>query len=170
MQVVYSVTGHRPNKLYNAYPEREGYKLLVSYAEYVLKQHKEEIDVVLTGMALGWDIAIAETCRNLGIKFVACIPFPTQYNNWPRRTQQFYMNIIKSAYHQVCVSEGEYSPLKMQIRNEYMVNYSKRQLALWNGTSGGTANCVKYAEKKRIEVINCWEGYVAGLNFIGVKL
>jgi hypothetical protein len=30
-------------------------------------------------------------------------------------------------------------------------------LAYWDGSSGGTANCIKYAEKKKKPIINLFE-------------
>jgi uncharacterized phage-like protein YoqJ len=44
----------------------------------------------------------------------------------------------------------------MQKRNEYMVDNSDIVIAVWDGSKGGTYNCVKYAEKlgKKIIVIN----------------
>ena len=32
-------------------------------------------------------------------------------------------------------------------------------LALWDGTSGGTENCIKYALKKSCVIINLWDEY-----------
>lgn len=44
------------------------------------------------------------------------------------------------------VTNEEYAPYLMQKRNEYMVDLSDKVIAVWNGKSGGTANCVKYAK------------------------
>ena len=41
-----------------------------------------------------------------------------------------------------------YHPAKMQKRNEFMVDNCDILIALWNGTSGGTKNCINYAKKK----------------------
>ena len=41
----------------------------------------------------------------------------------------------------------------MQKRNEYMVDLADRVIAVWDGSKGGTANCVKYAEKVGKEII-----------------
>ena len=41
----------------------------------------------------------------------------------------------------------------MQRRNEYMVDKADTLIAVWNGTSGGTANCVKYAKKKGVDIV-----------------
>jgi len=50
-------------------------------------------------------------------------------------------------------TEDRYYPAKMQKRNEYMVDNSNIVIAVWDGTKGGTYNCVKYAEKLGKEVI-----------------
>ena len=41
----------------------------------------------------------------------------------------------------------------MQKRNEYMVDLADKVIAVWNGSTGGTYNCVKYAEKCGKEII-----------------
>jgi uncharacterized phage-like protein YoqJ len=35
----------------------------------------------------------------------------------------------------------------MQDRNIWMVDHCDALIAVWDGTSGGTANCVRYAQK-----------------------
>ena len=40
-----------------------------------------------------------------------------------------------------------------------MVDRSDSIVALWNGTSGGTKNCIDYAEKKGKPIINLWERF-----------
>ena len=57
----------------------------------------------------------------------------------------------------VFVSEPGYAAWKMQVRNKWMVDNSDLVLALWNGTDGGTANCVRYAEKVGKPITNLWE-------------
>ena len=44
----------------------------------------------------------------------------------------------------------------MQKRNEWIVDNSLRLLALWDGSKGGTANCVTYARYGRREIKNVW--------------
>lgn len=41
----------------------------------------------------------------------------------------------------------------MQKRNEYMVNLADKVIAVWGGSSGGTANCVRYAKSVGKEII-----------------
>ena len=60
--------------------------------------------------------------------------------------------MLKRAKSVVFVSEPPYSAEKMQIRNRYMVDWlgdsTGLLIAVWDGSPGGTANCVNYAKLK----------------------
>jgi hypothetical protein len=30
-------------------------------------------------------------------------------------------------------------------------------IALWDGSTGGTRNCIDYAQRKQIEIVNAWQ-------------
>lgn len=152
---IISVTGHRPNKLggYNNFDK------LVWFAECELKLIFPA--GVITGMALGWDQAIAQAALNLNIPFLAAVPFQGQESIWPEQSKKFYRELLSKAASVEIISEGFYSSDKMQIRNKWMVDNSMKLLALWNGSSGGTANCVAYAKSKHKPIINCWDNWLA---------
>ena len=40
-----------------------------------------------------------------------------------------------------------------------MVDNADVILALWNGTGGGTGNCIGYAEKQGKRIINLWDSF-----------
>ena len=132
---IMAVTGHRPEKV-GGYSD-EASKRLTTFAEEMLKFYKPE--AVITGMALGWDQAVAEACRQLNIPFIAAIPFKGQESKWPRESQVHYRELLSCAKEVVEVCQPGYAAWKMQRRNEWMVCRATRVLALWNGTSGGTA-------------------------------
>jgi uncharacterized phage-like protein YoqJ len=113
-------------------------------------------DAVLSGMALGWDTAVALVAIELGIPLIACLPFAGQESRWPEPSRKQYAEILAKASRIVIVSEGGYSSLKMQIRNQYMVDNSDELVALWDGSAGGTWNCIQYAESKRKTYINLY--------------
>lgn len=150
--MILSVTGHRPDKL-GGYSTESYRKLLAVATDQLSKIMPEK---VLTGMALGWDTAIAEACFNLGIPFTACIPFRGQEKLWPQQSQDKYANLVSNAAEVVIVSSGGYSASKMNKRNRYMVDNSDKVLALWDGSQGGTGNCVAYATMKNKTIINCY--------------
>jgi len=151
-------TGHRPNKL-SGYSE-EAFDKLVTIAKNWLSPRKDQIQKVISGMALGWDMALATASSLLEIPCIDAVPFKGQELRWPPQSQDFYRSLLLKAFQVVYVSPGGYSAQKMQTRNEWMVDNSTILLALWNGdTFGGTYNCVKYAKGKRREIVNLWDKY-----------
>ena len=163
-------TGHRPKKLggYGAHIHTR----LVALAEAALR-HYRAIDIadclllhvhqpehVISGMALGWDQALAQAAVNQGIPFTAAIPFVGQESRWPEESQQRYHELLSLAHSTITLDQGPYSAKLMQERNEYMVNKSTHVLALWNHTPGGTGNCVAYAQSVEKPIINLWQSWI----------
>lgn len=151
-------TGHRPKYIWigsrNAYNE-EVYRRLVDLAEaYLLR---EMPDVVISGMALGWDMALAEAALSLNIRVWAYVPFPGQECKWPAESQRKYRKMLEEVEKVWMVSEGRYSPRKMHIRDEAMVDDCTQVVALYNGDPDtGTGHTVAYAEKVGRPVRNLW--------------
>lgn len=141
--MILSFTGHRPDKLGGYGPSRIRDGVLVEMLK-LLRELKPEY--AISGMALGVDQWAARCCVHLGIPFVAAIPFGGQELLWPKTSQEAYHRLLKQArsVKVVCGDEIDRVPA-MQVRNEWMVDNSDLLLAVWDGSSGGTANCVKYA-------------------------
>lgn len=120
---------------------------------------------VVSGMALGWDMALAETAVREGIPLVAAIPFEGQECRWSADQQARFWRLREAAAEVVVVCEGGFSPAKMQRRNEYMVDSADLVLALWSGKPGGTGNCVRYAESVGARIVNVYSSFArhAGL-------
>lgn len=148
-------TGHRPNKL-GGYGMAAGVKLF-NLAYDWLAENKP--DKVISGMALGWDYALAAAAFDLDIPFIAAVPFEGQESMWPKESQDNYKILLRAAEKVVHVCEAGYAPWKMQARNQWMVDNSDTVLALWDGSKGGTGNCVIYANKVGKPIINLWEDY-----------
>jgi len=144
--MIAAVTGHRPTKT-GGYSKAARDKL-IDFAIQTLQEHLP--DYIVTGMALGWDQAIAQACVSLSIPFEAAIPFRGQESIWPYDSQEHYNHLLDCAQKVTVVSEGTFTAQKMQIRNEYMVHQAASQpggklLTLWDGSPGGTKNCIQYA-------------------------
>ena len=141
-------TGHRPDKL-------GGYRTpnVVSDAIGALLQQyleRERPEEVITGMALGFDQMLAWTCLEMGIPFAAYIPCDNFDSRWPEQSRETFRHLMEHAARIVRVSPGEpYHPTLMQRRNARMVDDADKVIALWNGTTGGTANCIRYANSVR---------------------
>lgn len=159
-----SVTGHRPTKL-GGYGSIAHYNLVAIMCDYIDRLDKPTRDelIIYTGMALGWDTAVAHACAIRSVKFIACIPFKGQESMWPKESQDTYNTLLTSAYKIVVVSEGGYSAAKMQIRNQYMVDNTESVIAMWDGSPGGTANCITYAAANKKRTLNLINQYLLSL-------
>ena len=146
-------TGHRPNKL-GGYTRDVRTRLLNTAIKSL--EHLQPTKLI-SGMALGWDQALARACVELNIPFIAAVPFAGQETVWPAASQREYHELCEAASDLIIVSPGGYSAAKMQIRNEWMVDHCDRVLALWDGSSGGTRNCIGYAKTVNKPISNAWK-------------
>lgn len=156
--MILGVTGHRPANLFSSNPYSESnFESLTLFAQSHLIDIKP--DTVITGMAQGWDQAVAKACVDLSIPFWAYVPFDGQESSWPYQAKDRYLALLGQADKVRIVSPNvPYSPRLMQIRNEAIVDDSDTLLALFDGVeSGGTFNCVRYARETNTHVKNVWK-------------
>lgn len=150
------VTGHRPDKLFGYSMLDERYiELKKKFKEILIENHCTE---AITGMALGADmffaLAVLELKRkNMDIKLHCAVPCKNYNSKWTDAFKRMYDAILEQADQVTVVTNKEYAPYLMQKRNEYMVDHADKVIAVWDGSKGGTYNCVKYAEKQDKEII-----------------
>lgn len=150
------ITGHRPDKIDGDYtctsPRWDA-------LYYWFHGQFEELapDEVVSGLALGVDQLAVECAMDMGIRVTAAIPFEGQQARWPPKSRADYaamlMRVTDTGGRIVVVSPGGYAAWKLHARNQWIVNGVDRMLAVWDGTSGGTGECVKYAAAQRKPVI-----------------
>ena len=151
--MILGFTGHRPASLPGNYSDRTN-RALLNTADFILAQYKPT--KVISGMALGWDTAVAQCAINRGIGLVAAVPFKSQSSRWPQTSQNRYQELLNQADRIEMISSGNYSSQAMQLRNQWIVNYCDRLIALWYLEKGGTKNCVDYALAINRATFNCW--------------
>lgn len=149
-------TGHRPDKL-GGYTSTVAHECMLLALNWLIEH--PEVKKVISGGALGWDQALAKAARAHGVPYVMALPFPGFEDRWPVESKNVLYGLMHDAVEVVFVCDAGYAGWKMQKRNEWMVDNSDLVLALWNGTTGGTSNCVKYAEKKQKPIVNLWDKY-----------
>lgn len=175
-------TGHRPNAkgmggydLSSNRNEEIIKSISMSIMNLMYNENKNERCFnFICGGALGVDQIAFELSNNLknftttdyNITTEIAIPFKKQPNAWlgkvdrDRYNQQCevadkltYVDTLDN-YKVNGYIEGEYYPLKMQKRNEYMVDNCDILIAVWNGDKkGGTWNCIKYAQQLKKKII-----------------
>lgn len=159
--MIISFTGHRPNKLWGYNLHQKKYRdLFRSLYTIVMSEWKHEGDLLLvSGMALGVDQVAAmlgiwlRDQKHLNVQVEAAVPCIGQDNKWPQQSRDQYQDILSKCNIRTIVYNGTYNYRCMQQRNEYMVNKADVLIAVWDGSSGGTGNCVHYAEQKGVKII-----------------
>lgn len=161
-------TGHRPNKL-GGYDHINPIFAERTIACLTKLQAEEPITVAYNGLALGYDQLALTICLNMGIPVIGCIPILGQDSRWPIKSRTHYQKLLTQVetvkIYEEIYSDTEYWRAKrargtsfyhlMQIRNEYMVDNADVVIGCWDGTTGGTYNCLMYAKnlgKRRINV------------------
>lgn len=149
--MIMCVTGHRPDKLYGYDISDIRYLFLKQNIKKILIDKK--ISEGITGMALGADTIFALSIIELkdegyNIKLHCAIPCLKHTCKWNKESISMYNYILSRADKKIIVSNTNYNNFVMQKRNEYMVDNSDEILAIYNGSYGGTKNCIDYAIKK----------------------
>jgi len=154
--MILGVTGHRPLRLalrHDQQPTLDRFALHTLAESFVSSPRVK----VITGMAQGWDQAIARAAAGMSIPYIAAIPFEGFEEEWPEDAQSEYRALLAGAAEVKLVSTGKYHPKKMSARNRWIVDNSTALLALWDGyDNGGTAHCVRYARERGVRVRNVW--------------
>jgi uncharacterized phage-like protein YoqJ len=153
--VILAATGHRPDKL-GGYDSATDDKLR-GLAALFFRQLHQAPDAVISGMALGWDMAWAEAAIAADIPVIAAVPFDGQESRWPLASQDRHGRILLRCREVVTVSRGGYSAENMQRRNRWMVDRADWLVALWDGSPSGTGNCVRYAQAAGKPIYNLWQ-------------
>jgi uncharacterized phage-like protein YoqJ len=141
------VTGHRPEKITDW--QYVGHQLALAFHDY-------DANVVIQGCAAGVDMLAARVAFHEHIPFWSIRPWA---GHKPRKAdeQDYAKMLANSAYvHDVSDQETYPGAWIYQKRNEWMVDNGDIGVAVWDGSPGGTANCVKYAlaQEKRLWNIN----------------
>lgn len=155
--VTICATGHRPDKLFGYNLHIPKYKSMIQLVEDTLI--KENCNAVWTGMALGFDTIVAIAVLRLkksgyNIDLNCAIPCQNSTAKWVNKEDIARFNdIIRMADHSIVVSDMPYQQYLLQVRNQYMVDHCDKVLALWDGSPGGTLNCINYAKKVKKPII-----------------
>jgi uncharacterized phage-like protein YoqJ len=157
-------TGHRPNKLGGYTVRVERMQEAIAYA-WLSDNHPE---IVISGMALGWDQALARAAIARNVRVIAALPFENHHSIWPHWQIEKYTDLLSKCYEVKIVCNGGYEKWKMQKRNEWMVDNCDLVLALWDGSTGGTNNCIQYAISKQRKYVNLWDKWNAASDSIQV--
>lgn len=164
-------TGHRPSRLGGYNINTPKYETLQKDLEHCIERALEEYDTVVghSGLALGGDTIWSKAVLSMKtryperVQFHAEIPMLEQHEQWFKESDvEFWHKQAESAdftsvYGSLAdrtVQERKHLSAKLlNDRNKGMVDHSDLLLALWDGSSGGTANAVSYGRRTETTIV-----------------
>jgi uncharacterized phage-like protein YoqJ len=103
----------------------------------------------ICGGAIGVDSFVAKYAMNHNIKYQLILPFsPEVMSKYWNDVQKNILKETMAKALSVTVLRHSYDVTFYQRRNVAMVDAAQILIAFFDGSSGGTANCVKYAQTK----------------------
>lgn len=135
----------------------ELFSRLISLATAYLKSHPE-VETVIQGCAMGWDLALGVAAQDLGISVHSYVPYKGHGKDWKTFYREVHAEVLsKSA--EIYAPDVPFSRETLLQRNKDMVDSADYVLALWDGSPGGTKHCVNYANLSEKKVVNLWKNW-----------
>lgn len=162
--MILGVTGHRLHKLPGYRGERSASDLRKTLLVLAMDKLEEwHPDLVISGMATGWDLAIAMGAMMLNVPFHAYVPFEGQDKLWPEADRSAYRGLLDEA-----TDVRVFSPIETVAayheRDMAIVDASTQMLALYGGDPRtGTGRTITYAEGWLVPVSNVMSEFMERL-------
>lgn len=156
-----AVSGHRPEKLPwgDDATDSRCVALKQLMKETLRTLCDQGYDTFLCGMARGVDQYFAEIILELKeeypLSLEAIIPCKSQPDGWREDVRREYLKMLARCDKVTYVQE-KYSEGCMLRRNRFMVEHTDLLLTVFDGSRGGTAATVRYAESRGVEILPLW--------------
>lgn len=150
--MIVAFTGHRPPKAGLTYSHNAaGDVFAVEATRRWLRENN--VSHTIVGGALGFDTLAARASWLEQIPYVLAIPFEGFADRWPEKARERLAAMRRDAFKVEVVSPPGYAGWKLQKRNEWMVDRVDKLLAWYDGSPGGTRNCITYAKQRHVPVV-----------------
>lgn len=122
-------------------------------AEIIEAKHQVDPDtVVLTGLRLGAETIAAEAAKQVGVPYVAVIPYPDPDAKWPREARVHFADLLATAAVVVQLErKAPDTPARagqaMDRRNGWFRKVADEALIVWDGTERRVGEVVKQFER-----------------------
>ena len=148
-------SGHRPEKLPAGPQLRMLQSLLYSEIETAIR---DGADTFYTGMARGTDLWAADMVLHFRfreperkLKLICVLPYEQQCARIRGAARYHVQTVLHAADETVCICRN-YQKGCFTRRNQYMVDHSRRLIALVADTHSGTGQTIRMAERQGLEL------------------
>lgn len=147
-------SGHRPEKLPSG-DALTGLKRRLK--DEIIAAINDGADTFYSGMAEGVDIWAAQLVllmrerQKLPVRLIAVLPYADHGKGLRRTALYRYQTILQNA-DEVITMRGKYLPSCYKERNQYMIEHSRRLIAVVGEMKSGTGQTIRMAEKRGLDV------------------
>lgn len=103
---------------------------------------------LISGGALGIDQLWIKVGIKLKLPVIAILPFEGYDGKWDFQTRNEYQKLLRFCQEIIYTCEPGYDINKFRLRNEMIVDKSDFLVAYFVDFSGGTGNCIRYAQSQ----------------------
>lgn len=150
-------TGHRPEDANGV-----SFDQMIDLVCDAIVPKKLEVSAMLCGMASGFDLAFGVAAEMLQLDLWAVKPWA---GHAPRDADREIYESLENYASRIIIVNDAWTypgPWVYDDRNKWMVDNGDEGVAFWNGKrSGGTYNCLKYADRMGKLVINVYPSWRA---------
>lgn len=114
---------------------------------------------IITGMARGWDLAVARACFDLRVPYIAALPFYGQEDYWSAEEQAEYRRLVKAAVRITVAGRVKLNHFYI-MRDRQIVDECDELWALDSGRPSGSHTTVLYAEQQERKVVPLWSDWL----------
>lgn len=141
-------------------------KFPIDQIEHIIKRLNQEVDKLInqgvtdfiSSGALGFDqiaasLIVAKKEMGINIRLIFALLCRNQEESWNAEQKRLYRNLLAQTDEIIYISE-RCTDECIKKRNRYIVDRSAYCICTQMYPKGGTAQTVKYARQKRLEIIN----------------
>ena len=133
------VAGHRPPALggYDANPVADRARRQLAEVLAAKRQLNPDL-VVLTGLGLGAEQLGAEAAAQVGVPYVAVLPYPDPQSMWPTASQRHYQDLLDGAAGKVLLqarppATRPQAGAALRRRDAWLARNAQEALVVWDG-------------------------------------
>ena len=144
-----AVAGHRPPELGGYGPNPTAEALRTRLVDVLAAKRTLHPDlVVLTGLGLGADQLGAEAAAEVGVPYVAVLPFPDQDSVWPADSRRRHRLLLDGARSQVLLQTSgpatkQQAGAALRRRDAWLARNADEALVVWDGADAAVGRMVR---------------------------
>ncbi len=144
-----AVIGHKPPELggYDANPVADAVRARLAEVLAAKRQLDPDL-VVLTGLGLGSEQLAAQAASEVGVPYVAVLPYPDPDSQWPSSSRTAFRALVDGAQSTVVLqakapATKQLAGAALRRRDAWLARHAQEALAVWDGADPSVGRALR---------------------------